>query len=417
LAPKIVITNVVALNSGDGAILLGIIKILRHRFGVFELTVLDSQAPIAQRLYPELHFEPLTLKQTRRRAIGFAQRTLVQYLGAWRTYLPGYARNAATYRKADLIISTGGTYLVEHYDLRDRIYQFDLAVKAGKPIVMFTQSLGPFKTAPITAWLRRLMPNITLALLRDERSAGNLRDIGALPRQMEVAADAAFALADPDRLKHAGCRVSGEKLRVAVSVRSWSHFRPGSGHDTLNTYYAGVAQAVETLIRQRGARITFISTCQGVAEYWTDDSKAAAEIIAMIDPSLREHITLERGFHRAEALIDILSKYDLTIATRMHMAILSLCAGTPVFPIAYEFKTTELFTNLGLGDWVVDIEDVEGTTLPAKLLAFIDSLPGITPGLMNGVLQQYESAISSGALLPEITMIEKNRRKAKFNQN
>ncbi len=399
---KIVITNVVALNSGDGAILLGIIKILRHRFGGFDLTVLDSQAPIAQRLYPELHFERLTLKQTRRGAVGFAQRSMVEYLGNLRAYLPGYARNAAAYAKADLIISTGGTYLVEHYDLRDRIYQFGLAVKTGKPIVMFTQSLGPFKMAPIIAWMRRLMPGINLALLRDARSAANLRDIGALPRRMEVVADAAFALANPDQLREAATRIQGPDFRVAISVRSWSHFRPGSGQDTLNLYYAGIAQAVETLIRQRGARITFISTCQGVPEYWTDDSQAASEIMTLIDPSLRENITLDRGFHRAESLIDLLSGYDLTIATRMHMGILSLCAGTPVFPIAYEFKTSELFATLGLGDWVVEIEDVDRTSFPAKLLAFINALPSIRPELMDAVMRQYDSAMSSGEFLPDV---------------
>lgn len=36
----------------------------------------------------------------------------------------------------------------------------------------------------------------------------------------------------------------------------------------------------------------------------------------------------------------------------MHMAILALTSGTPVFPITYEFKTQELFNRLGLGEWV-----------------------------------------------------------------
>lgn len=400
---RIVITNVVALNSGDGAILLGIVKILRQRFPAFELTVLDSHAAIARRLYPELHFERLTLKQTRSGALGFAQRTLVKYLGKYRTLLPGYGRNAATYAKADLIISTGGTYIVEHYDLRDRFYQFGLIARSAKPTVMFTQSLGPFKQAPIIAWLRGLMPRIDLALLRDERSAGNLREIGALPRRTAVVADAAFALADPVHLKNAASLLPGKSLTIAVSVRSWSHFRTGSADDTLNQYYAGIARTVETLIRERGAHVTFISTCQGIPEYWTDDSKAAAAIIALIDPQLRDRVALDRGFHRAESLIETLASFNLTIATRMHMAILSLCAGTPVFPIAYEFKTTELFTNLGMGEWAVDIEDVDSTTTPAKALALIDALPAIQRPLMEAVLAQHDSAMSAADLLPEIS--------------
>lgn len=54
-----------------------------------------------------------------------------------------------------------------------------------------------------------------------------------------------------------------------------------------------------------------------------------------------------------------LQDFDLCIGTRMHMCILSLISGTPVLPIAYEFKTQELFGEIGLKEWVTDIEVIE----------------------------------------------------------
>lgn len=400
---QIVITNVVALNAGDGAILLGIIKVLRRTFDNFNLTVLDSQATIARRLYPEIQFEQLALKTNYRGVAGRIWRALVKYLGNQRRWLPSYSRNIATYNNADLIISTGGTYLVEHYDLSDRMYQLAFVAASRQPLIMYTQSLGPFTKPNTIKWLQTLMPQVDLVLLRDERSAANLNQIGANAKKMKVVADAAFALANVERVKAGITRSLGKELRVAVSVRSWKHFRSSHVGEALNNYYDGIAKTVEKLVSERGAAVTFISTCQGVPEYWTDDSKAAREIMSLIDPEVRKRVTLNADFHRAEELMEILAGFDMAIATRMHLGILSLCAATPVFPIAYEFKTTELFTNLGLGEWVIEIEGANSSTLPDKVISFLDNLPVIRPKLMESVLSLYESAMTVADMLPAVT--------------
>jgi colanic acid/amylovoran biosynthesis protein len=77
----------------------------------------------------------------------------------------------------------------------------------------------------------------------------------------------------------------------------------------------------------------------------------------------------------------------------MHMAILSLCSGTPVLPIAYEFKTLELFRRLGLGDLVSDIEAVGADVFPSLLDRFIAALSERQPALMEAVLEQRSSAL------------------------
>ena len=48
--------------------------------------------------------------------------------------------------------------------------------------------------------------------------------------------------------------------------------------------------------------------------------------------------------------MELAKGFDFVVATRMHMMILSLCVGTPVLPIAYEFKTKELAARLGIAD-------------------------------------------------------------------
>ena len=63
------------------------------------------------------------------------------------------------------------------------------------------------------------------------------------------------------------------------------------------------------------------------------------------------------------------------------MAILALLAGAPVLPIAYEFKTKELFAKLKLDRWVQDIEELDGR----KLIEVVDALIAAAPTMRDEV--------------------------------
>jgi colanic acid/amylovoran biosynthesis protein len=403
---KIVITNTVVLNGGDAAILLGIIATLKRAYGEFELTVLDQAPEVCSRLYPGIDFDQLMLTIPTPRTIRgrIAARLMRHRKPTLRSTMipPARRANFAVYRDADLIVNTGGTYLAENYDLSARFAQMAMAVASGTPTIMFTQSLGPFRNPRNIAWLRLLMPRTQLVLLRDARSRTNLVDLGIGDENIRIVPDAAFALAEPNELDHAKQRALADRPVIAISVRNWSHFRSGPQTDKQARYREAIARTAERLIRQLGARILFVSSCQGVPEYWIDDAQEASAIAALIDPALLGRVDFDAGFHTPAELIELLRTTDLVIATRMHMAILALCAGTPVLPIAYEFKTTELFCSLGLREWVSDIEASEAAVLGERALAFWHALPSIRPTLFERVKQSHYDAIAVAELLPPL---------------
>ncbi|MBX7120202.1 MAG: polysaccharide pyruvyl transferase family protein, partial [Gemmatimonadaceae bacterium] len=148
-----------------------------------------------------------------------------------------------------------------------------------------------------------------------------------------------------------------------ISVRRWSHFKPGAGGDAGARYRRAVADAARALVRD-GCAVTFLSTCQGVPEYWTDDSQFAQALVDELLPG-EAHVTVDRAFRTPEQLAEALRGYDLAIATRMHFAILALCVATPVVAIAYEFKSRELLRAMGRESWAFDIEDVTADGLVA----------------------------------------------------
>src|SRR5690606_19650232 len=137
----------------------------------------------------------------------------------------------------------------------------------------------------------------------------------------------------------------------------WPHFQ-ADGDTAMERYLDAVAAAVAQLLTWREARVTFLSTCQGCAEYWADDAAVADRVVERLPPALRCRVEVDREFRSPKALLEVLSGFDMAIATRMHVAILAMCVGTPVLPIAYEFKTTELFAQLGLRDHVCRMESV-----------------------------------------------------------
>jgi len=144
------------------------------------------------------------------------------------------------------------------------------------------------------------------------------------------------------------------------------------------------------LVREYRASVTFVSTCQGRPEYRFDDSVVAAETAATLPSDVLRLVTVDQESRSPYELQEFLTCFDLAIATRMHMAILSLNAGTPVLPIAYEFKTRELFRVLEMEEWCLDIDKLTPSLLSGAVGGFIESLPSLTPPLMRrvGILRE-----------------------------
>ena len=372
---RIVLANAVTLNGGDAAIAIAALRVFEQAFPGASVQIVDSQSDVARRLYPDLSFVPglaALLPRGKRAALSMARllaaARLYRQLGraaARRLCSDAELATLDAYAQADLIVSTGGTYLVEHYGLRTRRFELEVCVQLGKPLVFLTQSLGPFAKPINRLYFRRLFNLTPLALLRDQRSEQNLRDIGVTSPRLNVVPDVVFALADADELRAAGERPAFREANpsIAVSVRAWSFFAGGESERGMVAYKAAIAALVEHLVSKYQANVTFLSTCQGVPEYAHDDSRTAREIHAALSPAARERAHVDGGFHTPEQLMSKLRGFDAVVATRMHMAILSLISGTPVVPIAYEFKTRELFKELGQGDLVVAIEDTTAERL------------------------------------------------------
>jgi colanic acid/amylovoran biosynthesis protein len=373
---KIGVTNAVLSNTGDASIYQAIVDSLGATMPDRPLHVVafDSDADVTSKLYPEWQiFQQLTVSPPRRPArlrsgLQRVRHTLVRELLAGNHRLEHalrlpivrrsrFSRSLRELRSCDVVISSGGTYLVDHYDFSPRVLEFRLAKTFGKRIVLWTQSLGPFARERSERAIRDASVLIDEMYFRDERSASAWNRLGLLEVPREVVADAVFALEIPDRSERRD-RLT-EAPQAVLSVRQWSR-GVDSDLDTTSGY--------EEMMRAGAARLSALgwdtvalSTCQGVPSYAYDDSEEAARIFAGTD------VAIDSGFHRPLELVDELLASELVVSTRMHLAILALLAKRPVIAIAYEFKTLELFRSIGLGDFVVKIEDASAEWLESRI--------------------------------------------------
>lgn len=388
---QIVITNIVSLNTGDAAILWGMFQILRARYGAdTRFIVFDKSAEAAARYYPWANFRqslfgnsPRTRLARKLQAKGYGHwNGRVRYLALsivarlFRWKLGILARlfvnredyeSVAEYVNADLVVSTGGTYLTENYGLWTNIRDYRLTLVAGSPLVFFTQTLGPFTRPEYRAAFTDIFHKASAICLRDERSRQHVLELGIQADKIALAKDAAFVIdvERPDPPTGA--------LRIAVSVRTMHFFNDGD-RSLGEQYKASVTAMVNRAVRDFGAEVVFLSTCQGIPEYWTDDTNLADEIVSALPEDVAQSVTIDRRFRQPTEIVSAYQSYHLVIATRMHAAILGLVAGTPVLGIAYEFKLEELFHQLGMDEARLSTKDMNAAGSETALGYMLDNL-------------------------------------------
>lgn len=412
---RVAVLGTVMSNTGDAAIHLGTVNALSQAFGQQpQVTIFDTLPQVCSRHYPAFEACPwlysIIERKTRR---GWRRHwTVVLTLIAarfWATpvspplrrFLPKQLRHAlAELARAHVILAPGGTYLVGHYGQTARLFPFLVALSMHKPVVFYTQSIGPLPQGRDRQLMRFVLSRARLILLRDEKSEEALRELGVNART-KIAADAAFALASND-LEHSESRPPRTRPRVALSVRDWRHFGASSAEEGMQRYLSVIRELCCVLVRRHVAQLTFVSTCQGVPEYAHDDSRIADEVVSALPDDVRGQVEVDHDFHTPEQLMALFRTFDLVISTRMHAAILALCAGVPALAIAYEFKSTELFARLGIRDRVFDIEKVTAEDLRAAAAAVFAAPSPAETMLWSRVARERDLARKSGACVKAV---------------
>ncbi|RUV70445.1 MAG: polysaccharide pyruvyl transferase [Mesorhizobium sp.] len=425
---KIIVETTVFLNGGDAAIQVATKRILRTAFGDdTEIVFADMDAQVAGRYYPNNDFIVFPSEQIRKSVFvrllnrltkGRVQASLIYWTLIaiiflerrlrWLKY-PGnrgaVAKAIREYIAADLIVSTGGTYLSKKHpgSVALRLPEYERDIYLGKPPIFFTQSMGPFGDDRISRRLASVLRKSPLILVRDQKSMAFAKELTGFTGNIEKVADSVFVLTDQDEIerRRVASRVArpGRPPRIAVSVRPWADFGERDSEVGRAKYHQSVAQAAAWFVEEVGAEVTFVSTCQGVPEYRFNDSDTARNVLKYLPDNVRNSVVIDSQFRDTEALLRKIDEFDGAICTRMHMCILCLCRGVPVLPICYERKTTDLFQSLDLQEYITFIDSIEPDSFRALARRWWQNQESIAEKSWRGTLELRDSALSTVGIL------------------
>lgn len=238
-------------------------------------------------------------------------------------------RVRAAIQRADIVLSGGGGLLQNATSLRSLLYYCGViggALAAGKPTMVFAQSVGPLDFWG-RAVVRKFCRGLTAATVRDERSRALLGSL--LPGlRVERTADPVFLFepgAEPLDLAAEGLGDEGAPL-VVVSVRKWN-----GAEATAQT----IARAVDRLDGQHGARVAFLPL----------GGPPDAEVATTIIRRCASTPVLLPDYQLPQAA-QVIGRAALVIGMRLHALIIAARLGVPFLALPYDPKVTALLEDL-----------------------------------------------------------------------
>jgi len=343
-------------NLGDEAILAAMLRDLRRHDPAAEVSVLS--------------FDPADT----------ARRHGVEAVS---TSLRRPSRMAAAIRRADLVVSGGGSFLHEaDFALYGRSFWrregrlrpvpyflsvVTLARALGRPVMWYAQGLGPLHTAEARRAVGRVGSLCQVVTWRDVDSARLAAEVGVRAPVQLVVPDPAYSLESaPVETVTAALRDLGvpEGVRyLAVCPRPWLGRK---------TYQQHLGAAAARVAAAHDLAVLFVPFQERT------DGPLCAELRAR--PDLADRAWVLSGVDDPAVIAGILGGAEFAVTMRLHSGILAAAAGTPAAAIDYDPKVRAFLRQTGQEPWAVTADELESehgqAALEAALFATVRDLPG-----------------------------------------
>ncbi len=366
------------LNSGDAAIVLGQVALLRELLGDPAITATSRTPEKDRAFYDRLGVEVLpplfptpSMYGSPAAKISGCARGLAS-VGPRR-------RLAAALRRADLAISSGGgTFFSTRRRLPGPMFwqaflHVRMAQRLGKPVVFAPQSLGPFANRIAARSMARLLAHDTVRaiLVREPVSARLAAELLAgtpAASRVWLCPDMAFLLERAARTPGAAPPRPPRGPLLAVTVRDWLYpDRRGAGAraEARRAYLAAVTAACDFFHARYAGSIRVVVQARGPG-LLEDDRAISRELVAALAgrvPGDRVELADVAEDAPPEAVAGALAGADLLLASRFHSAILAMTAGTPAIALSYQPKSDGMMRMLGLEKFCLPMDGLEAPHL------------------------------------------------------
>lgn len=238
--------------------------------------------------------------------------------------------------------------------LISKTWKILVARSLGKPVVMFPNSFGPFRTTIGRLLSRLALNNCSVVLIRDRQSYLIARDMG-IKAPIVVTSDTALLFDGSG-----GSMSFGEGV-VGVCPGLYSN---SVSEEKMMSYVVAHAEALDRVIERLGVSVVFLP--HYVSGFKYDDLEISEMIRSKMRHSDRVRV-LNLG--SLEEFKSAIGGVDLVVSSKMHPCVLATSSYVPSLCIAYDHKQTGFFSSLGMDEAVILLQQVNSDVLYEKIVS------------------------------------------------
>jgi colanic acid/amylovoran biosynthesis protein len=267
--------------------------------------------------------------------------------------------------ESNLIVPIGGGYLRTkqgHSGLANlylTLHPIILALILKKPVVMYSQSIGPFENNFDKFLTKTVLNQTRLIMVREDKSIKTLDGMGVKKEIVLRTVDAGFIFDSNSHIKLENLvkKKIHQKtdLMIGVTVRKWLSSNKQAAFEK------SVAEFIDQLI-SRNPKVAVVFIPQVSSTLHADDDRTVASNIIQHIHHQNRVVNLDDSFTHHQ-LKRLYSELDFLVGTRFHSVIFALTSHVPSLAIEYEYKTGGIMKDLKLSDWVIPIEEVTSKKL------------------------------------------------------
>ena len=233
------------------------------------------------------------------------------------------------------------------------------AIALGKPVVLVSQSLGPFKWHS-KAVTRYCISRAKMAYVREPKTVDVLRTLGVKRDIVHLAPEIAFRLpAAPEGLlvpilSRAGLDPARMQNATMVGISTSSVMQRLSDKQKLG-YMAKMIHIMRFIHAKYDALLMLVPH-EVKPHLWGKDDVAVAQ--ELYDEMGRpEWIAVVRQDLTPQELKGVIAKCDAFLGARMHASIAALSSGVPTILLSWAHKYKGLMEYIGLPEFVWNVTD------------------------------------------------------------
>jgi len=314
-------------------------------------------------------------------------------------------RSLQVYFEADLVASAPGNFMYSSgkagLTFLIIAYTMTYAMLAGKPLYLFPQSIGPLRRVRDQKLVKWILNRARLVMVREPISLKEIQKVGVTNSHCRLVPDLAFTFQGESVeetkawLRTFGIDTEQDQPLLGLTVINWGAQTAQS--EIQKCYEGALFTAANYFLETTNGKVIFFSqVCSSTLV--NDDRIPTRRVVERIREESNRVVFIER-LTTPELLRTAYGLMDIFIGTRMHSNIFALSGGVPVVAIAYRYKTQGIMQMMGLENWVIDIEQITGEALVAKLTSLWQERYIIRHHIQARVADLAQEAEQAGAYI------------------